>query len=122
MATRTTFALADAVLKLCNMKRVGEEMDEEALAEIREVWSGLNAELTDKGRSYWDDEAIPLEVFRRIVWLVSIEIAPGYGVMQLVLQSISQPDAEAARHAVYSTLDEHVASRPNYETMRGEFF
>lgn len=122
MATRTTLALADAALKLMNQKRVGDEMDDEDVAAIREAWAALNAELRDRSMSYWGDDEIPLEVFRHVTRLVAIEVAPGYGTLPIVLQSISQPTSEGAREAVFSALREHIATRPVYDTLRIEVF
>lgn len=92
------------------------------IAACREEWDNLHAELVDEGIAYWDADEIPHAVFTRCAWLLAIEVAPSYGALPIVLQSIEQPSGEAAKGFIRARLRDHVAQTETHETVQGEYF
>lgn len=120
--TRTSADLAVQVAKNMNFLRPGEELSARTRASIDQQYANTFAELADLEVAYWPLDEIPAAIFMRLSWLISIEVAPSFGVLPIVLNALSQQNADAAREAVIGKLRDHVSKNPLFETQPGEFF
>lgn len=80
MTTKTTAELAASVMKkLSSIDLVDAVPDASSQAEIIDIYTTKMAVLRDEEIAYWEDAAIPLEVFEAMVRIVAHEFAPIIG-------------------------------------------
>lgn len=115
---RNTDDLVQRVVGRLAMTRPGEDPDEDVAAAIRAQWPEIHAELVSDQIAYWPVDAIPLQVFKNIVTLVALEVAPDFGAMPVILNAIGTNDAEVAKDGIKRKLREHVAKDFNEERMQ----
>lgn len=121
MPTKTANDLARRVAGLCNLLRPGENLSTRHANTIREAWSETNAWLRSDGVTWFGDDDIPDEVFRRLCWLVAVEVSQEFGALPVVLNAISQPDAQSAKDWLVMELRRNVAKGHEEEPMQGIF-
>lgn len=121
MQTRTANDLAVRVAGLMNLLRPGESLSQRDADTIKAAWSETNAWLRSDGVSWYGDDEIPIDVFRRICWIVSIEVSQEFGALPIVLNAISQPDAQSAKDWIVMELRRHVAKDHLDEPLEGIF-
>lgn len=120
--TRTKADLAVQVAKNMNLLRPGEELSARSRASIEQQYENTYPELVDREVAYWPPDEIPAAIFTRLSWMISIDVAPSFGMLPVVLKAINKADAQEARDYYVRELREHVAKNPIYETPAGEFF
>jgi hypothetical protein len=121
MTTRTANDLARRVAGLMNMLRPGENLDQRDATTIKEAWTEVNAWLRSDGVTWYGDDDIPADVFRRICWLVAVEVSTEFGALPIVLNAISQPDAQSAKDWLVMELRRNVSKDHLHEPMEGVF-
>lgn len=114
-ASRTINDLIERVVGRMGMKRPGEDPDEDVAAEIKKQWPEIHASLVSQQIAYWPVDAIPLQVFQDVTNLVALTIAPDFGAMPVVLNSIGSSDVEVAKDTTLRKLRDHVAKDFNEE-------
>lgn len=76
MAVKSKLDLARDVLFEIRVQRFDEDPSPERKAIVDNAYAGLYQELANISVAYWDEEQIPVLVFRPLVKLVAMEIAP----------------------------------------------
>lgn len=121
-AIRTINDLCDQVAVNMNFLRPGQTLGAREAQRIKDCYANTLAELVDKQIGYWRPDEIPAAIFLRLAWLISIEVAPAYGALPIVLNAIQQPDAQTARSYYIGELREHVAKNSEYVIVPGDYF
>jgi hypothetical protein len=122
MTTRTAKQLAVRVASSMNLLRPGENLSARFEQQFLEAHEELLAQLRDERLAYWTADEIPLAVFQPMAWLVALQVAPAFGAMPVLLQALSQPNADAARDAQRGFLMVHVSKDPHFETQCIDYF
>lgn len=121
MAIKTANDLATRVAGLMNLLRPGETLSQRDASTIRDAWSETNAWLRADGVSWFPDDEIPIECFRKICWIVAVEVSQEFGALPIVLNAISQPDAQSAKDWLVMELRRVGSNGATEEPLEGIF-
>lgn len=109
MTSRTKAALVKRVCTNMNLLRPGQEPSQTVARTILDYWDDVHATLVSEQIAYFPADEIPAQVFIPAAWLLTLEVAPAFGTLPIVLQALGFQDGEAAKDTQRRRMRDHIA-------------
>lgn len=115
MASRSPAELVKRVCTNMNLLRPGQEPSQTIAATILDYWRDVYASLVTEQIATFPPDSIPDRIFIPAAWLLTVEVAPVFGTLPIVLQAIGFKDAEVAKDTQRRRMRDDVAKDFNEE-------
>ncbi len=101
---RTSADLVVRAAGMLNFLRPGEDLEDRHKQTMLDTWAEVNALLQQDGISTWPDDEIPVVVFRHCARILALEVAPEFGALPPLLQSLGVQNAHSGINQAKSDL------------------